>query len=229
MRSRIFALAGAVLLVAATPNAAFTQIGQGRQIIMDSLDLTDAQKAQLEQMQEQHRAEAAEARAEIIKARAEVQSMRAQPDTDLNALQRAMNRLSELENAHMIQAMKNREAYKDVLTEEQREQLGSARGAGAFFLLSTRFGYGRASFGRAGSGMRGRNPRSMRGFGRGIQPWGGRGIPPGAGAGFYRGGWGNPASLRMEGHWGNVDLRTNWMRARMQRPGRVTPPPPPID
>lgn len=193
MRSRIFALAGAVLLVAATPNAAFTQIGQGRQIIMDSLDLTDAQKAQFEQMQEQHRAEAAEARAEIIKARAEVQSMRAMPDTDLNALQGAMNRLSELENAQIIQAMKNRKSFEDVLTEEQREQLRSARGAGAFFLLRTRFGHGRASFGRAGSGMRGRNPRSMRGFGRGIH------------------------------------LRTNWMRARMQRPGRATLPPPPID
>lgn len=202
MRYRLFTLAGAVLLVVTTQNAVYAQVRPNWQ---SRLDLTDEQKAQIEELTEQHGTAAAEASAEIIKARAEVQSLRIQPDPDLNALLRAMNRLSELENTHQIEAMKHRKALENVLTEEQREKLRLVGRAAGTSFPRFRAGLGRAFGSRARSFTRG-----LRGFERGIQLGRGRGIPPQADARFDRIGRG--------------------MRMRAIRPqaGGAAPPPPPV-
>ncbi len=153
------ALAGALLLVAATSGNAIAQTEETSQpgrIRQGRLELTDAQKEQITQLREQHREASAEAAAEIIKARAEVQSLMVQTDTDLDALQRAMNKLSELENARKIQSMKNIQAYMNLLTDEQKSRMRSGLRGGMSFFIQGRMGGGRAFQGRKGDFTRGR-------------------------------------------------------------------------
>ena len=229
MRSRMMAMAGALLLVAATGGNAIAQTvetGQTRRVRQTRLELTDAQKEQIAQLQEQHREASAEAAAERIKARAEVQSLMVQTDTDLNALQRSMNKLSELENSQKIQQMRHARACQDLLTDEQKSQMRSGlRGERSFFLQGRMGGrsftgirdrLSRFSQGRTRSA---RNARSNnRGFGRSQQQRGNRNIPP------------------MQGRFGNVVPRESGMRmrARIHVPGSAlpppsAPPPPPIN
>ena len=236
MRRGIFTLAGAVLLVAATQTVALSQTERGWQ---DRLNLTDAQKAQLEELQERHRAEAAEARAELIKARAEVQSMMAQQDPDLNALQRAMNRVSELENASRIQTMRNRKACEETLTEEQRATLRSgARRLGTFLFMRDRMGRSRRpTSGHRGFSRPGRGGQSLWGRGRGTQRRGLSRISPAAGRNMLRQGiqrWRGGRSIPPTAQAGELphglDWRSMLMRLRNRRTDQVppaTPPPPP--
>ena len=238
------ALAGALLLVTAMGGNAIAQTeetSQTRRVRQTGVELTDAQTEQLAQLREQHREASAEAAAEIIKARAELQSLMVQTDTDLNALQRAMNELSELENAQKIQSMKNTQVCMNLLTDEQKSQMRSGLRGEMSFFMQGRMGGGRALQGRGnffqgrrgnftrGRGQQGRftQGRNMgrrgswgnnRGFGR-VQPQrGNRNIPP------------------MQGRFGNVNPSGSGMRmrARIHVPGSAlpppsAPPPPPID
>lgn len=203
------AMAGALLLVAAMGGNAIAQTeetGQTRRVRQTRVELTDVQKEQIKQLRQQQRKASAEAAAERIKARAEVQSLIVQTDTDLNALQRAMNKLSELENAQKIQSMKNLQAYTSLLTDEQKSQIRSGRGAGMSLFMQGRMGEGHAFRGRGnsfhgrrgnftgGRGQRGRftqgRSRSNRSINRGfrrVQPQrGNRAIPPAGQARFGR-------------------------------------------
>jgi len=225
-----------VLLVAATQTAALSQTERDRQA---GLNLTDAQKAQLEELQERHRAEAAEARAELIKARAEVQSMMAEQDPDLDALQRAMNRVSELENASRIQMMRNRKAYEEVLTEEQRASLrAGARRLGTFLFMRARTGVRRGTVaGHRGFSRPGRGGRSLRDRGRGTQRRGLSRIPPAFGRSMlqqgiqrWRGGRSIPPVPRAGELPHDFDRGSMLMRLRNRRTGQPPPAtPPPLD
>ena len=240
----MMAVAGALLLVAATGGNAITQTeeaSQTRRVRQTMVELTDAQKEQIAQLQEQHREASAEAAAERIKARAEVQSLMVQTDTDLNALQRAMNKLSELENAQKIQSMKNMQAYMNLLTDEQKSQIRSGRGDGMSFFMQGRMGEGRAFQGR-GNSFQGRSRRGTFTRGRGQQGrftqgrnMGSRGNR-GNNRGFVRGGRSGAAPPPMQGRFGNVNPNESGMRmrARIHVPGSAlpppsAPPPPPID
>lgn len=238
----MMAMAGALLLVAATGGNAIAQTvetGQTRRVRQTRLELTDAQKEQIAQLQEQHREASAEAAAERIKARAEVQSLMVQTDTDLNALQRAMNKLSELENAQKIQRMKNLQAYSSLLTDEQKSQIRSGRGAGMSLFMQGRMGDGQAFRGRGNSfqgrrgnftGGRGQQGRFTQGRNMGSR--GNRGNN----RGFGRVGRSGAAHPPMQGRFGKVNPSESGMRmrARIHVPGSAlpppsAPPPPPID
>ncbi len=228
----MMAMAGALLLVAVTGGNATAQTeetSQTRRVRQTRLELTDAQKEQIAELRQQQREASAEAAAEIIMARAEIQSLMIKPDTDLNALQRAMNKLSELENAQKIQRMKNLQAYTSLLTDEQKSQMRSGlRGEMSFFIQGRmgdrsftgirdrqiRFSQGRTRSSRTRSTRGARS--NHRGFGRAQQQRGNRNIPP------------------MQGRFGemNSNERGMRMRARIHAPGNTpppaVPPPPPI-
>jgi len=155
-------------LVAAMGGNAIAQTeetSRTRRVRQTGVELTDAQMEQIAQLREQHREASAEAAAEIIKAKAEVQSLRVLTDTDLDALQGAMNRLSELENARKIQSMKNIQAYMNLLTDEQKSQMRSDRRGGMSFFMQGRMGRSHAFQGR-GNSFQGRRRNITRGRGQ---------------------------------------------------------------
>jgi len=230
------ALAGAMLVLAATGGNAIAQteeVRQARPVRQTGVELTDAQNEQIAQLQKQHREASAEAAAEINKAKAEVQSLMVLTDTDLNALQRAMNTLSELENAQKIQGMRHAQAFQDILTDEQKSQMRAGRGGAMSFFMQSRMGrqghmvrqghMGRSRSmqnrnqasniqGRSMTRFRDQQSRSSRSRTRGNRP--GSAPPP------------------MQGRFGNVVPNESGMRmrARIHAPGNTPPPSaPPAD
>lgn len=202
MRRRLLILAGAFLFMVFMQSAVLAQTEQLRP---NRLNLTPEQTAKMAELRKQHQEEAAEARAELIKARAEVQSMMAQDNPDLNALELAMNRVSQLENASRIKAIKNAETLKALLTEEQQQMLTRGRGILSFRAIQGMRGTFRGERGslsnrsRTFRGRRGqtylnRSGGRGEGFDRGAVR-GGRGA--GFGRGIMRGGRGmQPSAVR---------------------------------
>lgn len=197
MRRTVGVLAGAVLLAGAIQSPALAQ--QIQRTRLSGLELTEEQKAQMEQLREKHQEEAAKVREELVKAQAELTIVRAKTDLDLKELEQAMNHLSQLQNAEIIRGIENNKEMMGLLTEEQLKSLDQVR----------RFAMGRVTGNRMrgsrGQAFGGRGRTSMRG-----QAFGGRGgrAMSGRGRTYQR---------------GNAGLRGSG-RPGMQR-GRATVPP----
>ncbi len=219
-----------------------------RQTWLQRLELTEAQKARIEAISEQHGVAATEARAALIQARADLAKFKLAEEPDLRELERAMNALSRLENAQKIQAMRNRAEMLEVLTEEQRQQIGRSVAFLGLHLRTGRSGFtsrrgmmdrgltrfdrggktgrGATRFGRGWSrndgraGMRGYT-RSMRGYTRSMRPRG-RAIPPLRGSD-------RPFSqnrMTQPGAQGAFDRGMMRGRGRVVVPPPSSPPPP---
>lgn len=222
MRRTQFVILASALMVAGFQTQVAAQPFTG---LKDRLGLTDEQTTRLEQLQQAHRTAAQEAQAEMIKLRAEVQSLMMAPERDMRALETAIRRLNEFQTTRQIEALKNQEAYKQVLTPEQREKLealsGTRRALAGRAVMGGRMG-GRALAGRGrgmtgGRGMMGQRGRTPGRTGRMMTAprWdrrGGRAIPPAAGQGA-----------------GAAPMSPGQMlRGRIRTPGaQVAPPPPP--
>ncbi len=223
MRHTQFMILASALLVAGLQTQVAAQPFAG---LKDRLGLTDDQMTRLEQLQQTHQTAAQAAQAEMVKAQAEVQSLMMAPERDMRALETAIRKLNELQTTQQIEALKHQEAYKQVLTAEQREKLTALGEIGRAFagraVMGGRMG-GRAMAGRGWSamGLRGRAGMRGRTFGRPGRMMrtprrGGWGVPPAAGQGF---GTGQQGRMMMPGQM---------MRSRIRPPGaQVTPPPPP--
>lgn len=124
MRRATLIFAGCALLLAAPLTEARAQSLRGLQ---GRIDLTDEQKTALEELRTRQREAALEARAEMIKAQAEVRALMVDPDRDLGALERALRKQADLQIANRIRMLKNRKAYRALLTEEQLAKLDSLR------------------------------------------------------------------------------------------------------
>ena len=245
MRRSMWMMLGSGLLVAALSTGAQAQISAR---LFEGIELTDEQQARLTEMREQHQQAAETARAEMIKARAELDALMVVSDLDIAAIERAMRKVSDLQVADRVRALRNQEQRLSIFTEEQRARIDALRGRAA-----SRGGMGRAAGGRTGirqgrgSAVRGRGlgirqapGRPARGsagraippqagFGRGV----GRNIPPQAGFGLgtgrmapgslrgQRAGRFGPPPTQPQGQTDYVPMR---MRARLINPD---PPPPP--
>ncbi len=206
-------MAGAALLMVVVQTGVNAQQAQPAQLQrwQGQLDLTEEQRAQIQQISEQHREALREAQAAMIQARADLDKLRTAGDPDLRDLERAMNALSQLENAQKIQTIRNRAEMMDVLTEEQQLLLNRTAGflGGQGMIGHARMFSGRGSMGRGHTGFRrGRGAMPGRaGYGRG------RGAMPGR-AGSGRGWSGNTG--RFSGRGGSMGT---WNRGRMIPPG----------
>lgn len=215
-------MAGAALLMVVVQTGVNAQQAQPAQMRrwQGQLDLTEEQRAQIQQISEQHREALREAQAAMIQARADLDKLRTAGDPDLRELERAMNALSQLENAQKIQTIRNRAEMMDVFTEEQQQLLGRTAGflGGQGMIGHARMFGGRGSMGRGHTGFRrGRGAMPGRvgsGRGRGVMQGNagygrGRGVMPGN-AGFGRGWSGNTG--RFSGRGGSMGT---WNRGRV--------------
>ncbi len=207
-----------------------------RQTWLQRLDLTEDQKAEIESISERHLEAATEARVALIQAGADLSKLRLEEEPDLRELERAMNALSQLQNAQKVQAMRNRAEMLEVLTEEQQQQIGRTMGflgartmSGRSGMTSRRgtmgrgmsrfdrgrgAGQGQAGFGRGWSQNTGR--AGMRGNTRSMRPRG-QAIPPASGSDWqFR-------QNRMD----QFDAQGMFQRGMMRGRGRAVAPPPP--
>ncbi len=174
-------MAGAFLLAGTLQTAAPAQTGVQVQARRPArFELTEEQRTQLAELRAQQREAADEARAELIRVRAEVQALQVERDVDLRALEQAMNRLSQLENALIIKGIQNARELAGVLTAEQRQQFGarSVMGTGSGVIGPAAGRMSGRSYARAGNRMMrpgraaGNRPGAL---GRNARGWGGRG------------------------------------------------------
>lgn len=235
-------MAGAALLLVVVQTGVNAQQAQPAQLQrwQGQLDLTEEQRAQILQISEQHREALREAQAALIQARADLDKLRTAGDPDLRELERAMNALSQLENAQKIQAIRNRAEMMDVFTEEQQQLLGRTAGflGGQGMIGRARMFSGRGSMGRGHTGFRrGRGAMPGRaGSGRGWSGNTGRFGGRGGGMGMWNRGRAIPPGLQSgQRPYGNL---REWfggqgMQGMMDRGimrgrgmGTATPPPP---
>jgi Spy/CpxP family protein refolding chaperone len=154
-----------------------------RQVMTRQIELTDAQREEMKAITERHREAAAESRAALIQARADLDALRVGTDPDLRELERAMNALSQLENAAKIQALRNRTEMMGVLTDEQKAQLGrtalyaGVMGRAGMAGRRNAVGRGMGRFHQGRAGGRGRGVGSGRGWNTPGRNW--RAVPGG--------------------------------------------------
>jgi Spy/CpxP family protein refolding chaperone len=240
MRRNVWMTLGTGVLVTALSVGAHAQvIGRG----LERLDLTDEQKAQLTELQEQHREAVIEARNELTKARSDLAALMAASDRDIAAIERALKNVSDLEVAGQVRTLRNREEMRSLLTEEQRAQLDRGRRALAGAALRGRMtGRSARGWNRRTPGVGGRGwSQGRTGVRRGMMPQGrgrlaprtnvrrGRMIPPQAGFGQGRGlvpgagsAMGGRFGMRPFAGQGAAGMR---LRQRVQDPTTHTPPP----
>ncbi len=207
-----------------------------RQTWLQRLDLTAEQQTLIDAISERHHEAATEARAALIQAEADLKKLGLEEEPDLRELERAMNALSQLQNAQKVQAMRNRAEMLDVLTEEQ-QQVGRSMvfpgmrsrvgRSGVTFRRGTmgrgmsRFDQGRgAGRGQAGFGQgmpRNTGRAGMRGNTRSMRPRG-QAIPPAPG---------NSRQLR-QNRMDQPDAQGGYERGMMRGRGRAVTPPPPL-
>jgi len=179
-------MAGAAVLMVVMQAGISAQQTQQVQSWQQRLDLTDEQKAEINQISERHREAALEAQSALIQARADLNKLMLETDPDLRDMERVMNALSQLENAQKIQSIRNRAEIMEVLPEDQRLLFNRTAGfLGARRAMSSRstgFDRGRGTI--QGRSRSGRERSAMSGY-SGLNR--GRGSMPGR-AGSWRGG-----------------------------------------
>lgn len=170
----------ALLLTAAAVSA---QPGRGRgcdddgpgllnKRLAERLDLTDDQKESLEKLREERRDAMGDLRKQMRKLRHELQGQMLEDDPSEDAVVELTRRIGALRTDMQVERAKGRLALREVLTEDQRDELmmmrkrgggrGGPRGGGQGRFGPGGFGPGHGcepgcDSGRHGKGFRGRN------------------------------------------------------------------------
>ena len=190
MRKIVLTLTAAALVLA----VALPAQAQMAERWKDTLELTEQQTTQLQELHKQHQEEMAAGRAELIKAQAELRALQVVPERDIAAMEKAIREVARLRTEQQVAALKNREESLQVLTEAQRTKLETLRRARQGRAMDGRAGRGMSGRGMSGRGthrpgMRtGRRPGGMGSgmmgsgrMGRDMQPRAGMGHGPGRG------------------------------------------------
>jgi Spy/CpxP family protein refolding chaperone len=148
--------------------------GQGFRHNFRMLDLTDEQVTKLQEIRESHFESTKELHAELQKLRIDKRNLLSDKEKDMDAIYKSIDRQTDLQNKLMKLKVQHRKDMEDVLTDEQKEKIG------------TFYGQGRGTY-RQGNFRGTCNGYGMgRGFGRGAS----KGYGYGAGRGYgARGGW----------------------------------------